>query len=356
MTNTQDYFASANSADGFVSYFGEVFNPKELTRIYIIKGGSGCGKSRLIVDIGHAANRKGLSIERYYCSSDTSSLDGLIIPSLNTAVIDGTSPHAIEAQYPGACETIINLMQFMDKDFLGTHKDEIMRLTDSKTALYKTAYRYLSATDNIQMTINELCNKAYLADKARSSQERLSNDICASLKGIESPNVVQHKYISSISHKGYTRLTTLYSICDNIISISNNYNTGYRYITDLWTLLSERKINAYIFPTPLNRNIIEAIYMPDVKIGIIVEDKSIEHDKIVKHINTDRFTDKHIMKSNRQKLRFAAQCSDIMLENASESLCEAFELHLELEEIYKASMDFAAKEQYAAELTSGIFG
>ena len=37
------YFAAANTVDGFVSYYDEIF--VKCSRVYIIKGGSGTGKS-----------------------------------------------------------------------------------------------------------------------------------------------------------------------------------------------------------------------------------------------------------------------------------------------------------------------
>ncbi len=38
-------FAGNNTAVGFYSYFDYLFNPEELDRIYILKGGPGVGKS-----------------------------------------------------------------------------------------------------------------------------------------------------------------------------------------------------------------------------------------------------------------------------------------------------------------------
>jgi hypothetical protein len=48
--SAKNYFTSANSALGFVSFFED--NIKELNRLYILKGGPGTGKSTIMKNIG----------------------------------------------------------------------------------------------------------------------------------------------------------------------------------------------------------------------------------------------------------------------------------------------------------------
>ena len=46
--NELHFFASMNTANGFQSYFKEIFDPKQYNRSYILKGGPGSGKSSLM--------------------------------------------------------------------------------------------------------------------------------------------------------------------------------------------------------------------------------------------------------------------------------------------------------------------
>ena len=88
------YFLGANSYRGFHSLYDDfVFSP-EVDRLYIIKGGAGCGKSSFMKTIAAAANEAGLDVERVVCSGDPDSLDGIFIPMLRLAYVDGTAPHA----------------------------------------------------------------------------------------------------------------------------------------------------------------------------------------------------------------------------------------------------------------------
>ena len=61
--------------------------------IYGIIGMSGAGKSTMMRAIGQAMEKKGEQVEYLYCSGDPSSLDGVHIPRIRTAVVDGTAPH-----------------------------------------------------------------------------------------------------------------------------------------------------------------------------------------------------------------------------------------------------------------------
>ena len=55
MESKISFFMGANSPAGFVSLFDDLYNPKGTRRCYIIKGGPGTGKSRLMKKIAAAA-------------------------------------------------------------------------------------------------------------------------------------------------------------------------------------------------------------------------------------------------------------------------------------------------------------
>lgn len=88
------YFLGANSYKGFYSLYDDFVSLSKIKRLYIIKGGPGCGKSTFMKTIADAANNAGHDVERVLCSADPDSLDGIYIPSLHVAYVDGTAPHA----------------------------------------------------------------------------------------------------------------------------------------------------------------------------------------------------------------------------------------------------------------------
>lgn len=84
-------FPGGNTANGFYSYYDQIIGT-DATRIFVIKGGPGVGKSSFMKKIGYEMVDKGYDVEFHQCSSDNGSLDGVVIPALKIAFLDGTAP------------------------------------------------------------------------------------------------------------------------------------------------------------------------------------------------------------------------------------------------------------------------
>ena len=87
------YFLGANSKDGFYSLYHELIDLKQANRLYIIKGGSGSGKSTFMKSLANRLKDKS-RIEYIHCSADPDSLDAVVLCDLGCAIVDGTAPHA----------------------------------------------------------------------------------------------------------------------------------------------------------------------------------------------------------------------------------------------------------------------
>jgi hypothetical protein len=89
-------FPGGNTSKGFVSFYDYIIKP-DANKIFIIKGGPGVGKSTFMRKIAHELVELGLEVEFMCCSSDNGSLDGVVIPAIETAIIDGTAPQSAVA-------------------------------------------------------------------------------------------------------------------------------------------------------------------------------------------------------------------------------------------------------------------
>jgi hypothetical protein len=135
-------FAGANTPQGFVNFFGEILETNT-NRIFIIKGGPGVGKSTFMKKIGQDLLERGYDLEYFYCSSDPYSLDAVAVPALKVAIMDGTAPHVMDPQYPGAVEEIIYFGNYWDDSVLVANRESIIECTDKIKNLFKTAYTLL---------------------------------------------------------------------------------------------------------------------------------------------------------------------------------------------------------------------
>lgn len=138
------YFPGSNSAYGFYSFYDQII-ADDATRKYIIKGGPGVGKSTFMRSIAERYLGMGYDLEFHCCSSDNDSLDGIVIPLLGIACIDGTAPHTVDPRNPGVVDEIIHLGDFWDEKGILRHRKAILKTNREKSRLFRRAYKYLAA-------------------------------------------------------------------------------------------------------------------------------------------------------------------------------------------------------------------
>ena len=153
---TKHLFASANTGIGFLKKFDQI-KTSDNSFMFIIKGGSGTGKSSMMKKIAKYFLEKGKKIEYFYCSTDYKSLDGIRICDDDISVVDGTSPHITETNMLNIDSKIIDVGQFV-KDGIKEHKNEIEKIMYQKNVLFKNIYLYLESAKKL-LDINKNIHK-----------------------------------------------------------------------------------------------------------------------------------------------------------------------------------------------------
>lgn len=191
------YFVCANTAEGFVDHFRS--NLADLDRIFILKGGSGTGKSTLMTRIGKAYQACDYAVDYIHCSSDADSLDGVIIPDLSVAIVDGTSPHVVEPVLPGAIEDYVNLGLALDRKKLAPYKDKMLAIKKEISMHYKAVYDYLHQAaivlEKSEVTVTDM--PALAADK----QQQLFEQILGKTVLLKKAKV-KHRFCGALTAKG----------------------------------------------------------------------------------------------------------------------------------------------------------
>lgn len=136
-------FPGGNTAFGFHSFYDYII-PPDANKIFVIKGGPGVGKSTFMRKIGETLVDASYDVEFHCCSSDNGSLDGVCIPSIQVALIDGTAPHMVDPKHPGAVDEIVHLGDYWDEAGMRAHKKEILALNAEIGRLFCRAYAYLA--------------------------------------------------------------------------------------------------------------------------------------------------------------------------------------------------------------------
>ena len=347
--NNNGYFAAANSQAGFVSFFDKIFSPSELNFLYIIKGGSGTGKSRLMKQIGEAAAAAGDTPEYFYCSSDPSSLDGILLKDRKVAVIDGTAPHVAEPRLPGCFDEIINLSIFWNGDVLKEHKNDISNLCAEKNRLYHRAYTYLAAAGNLNRAADLLCMPAVKQEKLDNWARRFASRFVSDGRGEEKTRLT-----SAISYMGVVDTGIFYDKAEKHYVIKDSVYLASNVLAALRNALNQRGFSCEVSFDPLDTSKVNAIYITDSNTSVTTADDRSAIDPDDSVINTERFFDRSIYRLLRTQTRFLHKCSETLTEYAVETMKEIFALHSEVEKVYISAMDFKAKERYTDKLIKKI--
>jgi len=361
ITEKQTYsFAASNGGSGFINYFPQVFSRSLFKQIFIIKGGPGTGKSRFMRYIAKNAADAGCAIEYILCSSDPTSLDGIIIhPDGNllsetqlTGLFDGTAPHCADPGLPGACESIINLSEFWDSDVLYQNRDLLERLNQTKKAEYASCYRYLKAAAEIDHDIFQLRKRAVLYDKLNAAAARLADKLIKKTERTsQSPNVT-YRLNRAISMSGCVDTHSFEKSARKNYYVTGDDEASQALMISLLQKFSEMGQKIQISAAPLSKSQIDGLYLPQQSISVTAYAKSDERGFCSENveeghmINTNRFVDREIQAGIRQRCRFALKCRDAMMLGAETALQNVKKTHFALEDVYIASMDFRALERY----------
>ena len=344
MAKSRSYFAAANTEKGFCSLFGEIFAPEELSRLYIIKGGPGTGKSTFMRGVGKAAEERGFDVEYYYCSADTGSLDGVKIPALGAAVIDGTPPHAFEPRYPGACEKIINLGENWEEPLLREHRAEIERLTRECGECYGRSAHFLAAAGETERLSLETAARSFDFEKARAAARRILSR--AKPKG----GKCAERYISALGTRGAAHICNEPAEGEKTVLVSGKYGAQKLFLS---VLCEEAKRGGYTlvrFPDVLLRERAEGLYIDELRTRFTATEDAEEE------INAMRFVNQAVLAENRGKLRFTEKCREALLQGALSELAKMGSAHDALEKYYVSAMDFAKSADMLEKVKAEIFG
>lgn len=348
------YFLAANSMQGFVSHFDTFYKDDKQWRVYIIKGGPGTGKSSFMKFIAARCYDKGLKIELCPCSSNPHSLDGLIIPQLKTALLDGTAPHVLEPKHPGVIEEIINLGEFWDSKLLRENADKIIAASKENSALHLAVKGYLSAAgelyrDNLKLSRMFCETKALEKYALNLAKKHIPKKVGKPHEDI--------RFIGGVTPQGVVAFTkTITDYCEKVIIVEDKYGAAAGAIMSKirdYALKCGHSIITLKSPF-LPSELYEHIIIPELSLAFCTENEYIHFQSDVRRVHARRFYDILIQKQCRGRMLFNRKLVRDLLVLSCKTLAAAKASHDKLEKYYIDAMDFEGEMLLAQDILDRI--
>jgi len=327
------FFLASNSGKGFYSLY-DTF-PGEGNFLHIIKSGPGTGKSGFMRRIAKAAQQRDMDTELIYCSGDPDSLDGVYIPALKQAWVDGTAPHVQEPGTFGVDSDYVNLGCFFQGPLSKAEAEKAQELTKKYRALYTSAYSFLAAEAAVAGAFE---TQPLDAEELAQLEEIIGDILDGELRHRKmGAGKAQTRFISAISCKGKVRLDdSVNKLCKQNYQFNDPLH-AHQLLSITAKLCRERGVRCILCPEPLRPERLEAVLLPELGICFCAV---AEGEKCGVTIGFGK------ARHGGENKVFESPIKDKLRHEAIKLLAQAKALHDELEAVYKAHMDFAALDEF----------
>lgn len=341
------YFAGGNTAHGYYSLYES--NLAHLEKVFILKGGPGMGKSTLMKKIADEWLNHGVDVEFIHCSLDSNSIDGVIFPTLKSAIVDGTEPHIIEPTVPGVVEQYVNLGDAWKAEQLAAEKKEIISLLAERKKSFDEAYEAYATA----LAIHDEWEEIYIANmdftKLNDVTDKLKRSFFGKITLNKEANV-RHRFLGAATSSGAV------DFVPNLTEgISKRYFLKGRPGSGKSTLLKKlasaaenRGFDVEIYHCGFDPNSLDMLIFREL--GIAIFDSTAPHEYFPSR-EGDEIIDLYttaILPGTDEI--YSEQIKDIsgryreMMNQGTACLATAKELHDKVESIYQKAIDFAVIE------------
>lgn len=336
-------FPGGNTSRGFFSYYDYILGQEEATRIICIKGGPGVGKSTFMKKIGLAMLEKGYGIEFMHCSSDNNSLDGVVIPSIGVALIDGTAPHVVDPKNPGAVDEIIHLGDFWDEKGIRANKEGILSDNKDVGRLFARAYRYIKAAASIYEDISVINSLAVDSAKVNIVYSKINDELFSEYSTSLKEGRQRMLFASAITPDGLkNHLESI--LAGRIHVLKGAPGTGTEVILErLAASAREKGFDAELYYCALNPSRLEHLVIPGLDVSITTSN-AYHHADVEANAayNLNDYLDQSILDKYKDALLYDKSEFDALLDRAIMTIGNAKAVHDHMETYYIPNMNFDA--------------
>ena len=339
-------FLGANSGEGFFSLYDQLLNAR-LDDLLIIKGGPGCGKSSFMRAVAKELRAAGEDEIYVNCSGDPDSLDGVLIPSIKTGLVDGTSPHVLEPTFTVANERYVDLTRFYDVEETKARREEIIAHSKAYRAAYADAYHILRAVDELAAERRAAVHAAMDFDKlTRRVSGVLRREIrsCGAARGR-----IDRAFLGGVTHRGeLCRFDTAEVLCPRVYVFADSYGLAAKTLAHIASRAAESGHNVLLCPNPDRPRETMHVLVPSAGVAFVTSTSRLPYTgKAYRRLRVDAMAE--LTRAEKAQLRFTGRLEQSLREEAVAALRRAKMSHDALEAAYNPCVDFGGVYALAAE-------
>ena len=344
MAQITNFFAGANSGSGFQNLFSEIADLEDTYDLMILKGGPGVGKNTFMREIGRAMEAAGTPVEYLWCSGDPDSLDGVVVPEIRCAVVDGTAPHVIEPKYPAAVDRYVDLGRFYDLTAAKAAAEEVRARTREYQAAYARAYHCLRAARQVELAAAASVERTFDREKL---ERRTAGIIARELRrrGGERGRTAR-RFLGSITHRGYVwRFDSVDALCPRVYELDDSWELAGEALAVLHGAASEKGWDTIACCAPEDPSRLEHLLIPGLGLAFVTSRPNMAYGKKpFRRVRVDTMA----QPEGRARLRFQARMAALLRGEGTAALKEAKAGHDALEAVYNPYVDFDGVRTLAA--------
>ena len=344
MAQITNFFAGANSGSGFQNLFSEIADLEDTYDLMVLKGGPGVGKNTFMREIGRAMEAAGTPVEYLWCSGDPDSLDGVVVPEIRCAVVDGTAPHVIEPKYPAAVDRYVDLGRFYDLTAAKAAAEEVRARTREYQAAYARAYHCLRAARQVELAAAASVERTFDREKL---ERRTAGIIARELRrrGGERGRTAR-RFLGSITHRGYVwRFDSVDALCPRVYELDDSWELAGEALAVLHGAASEKGWDTIACCAPEDPSRLEHLLIPGLGLAFVTSRPNMAYGKKpFRRVRVDTMA----QPEGRARLRFQARMAALLRGEGTAALKEAKAGHDALEAVYNPYVDFDGVRTLAA--------